>query len=93
MADDLTLDPIHTDTQTLTGSLADIAASMRLEDLPAAALTVAKQCLLDWLGVALAGRYEPLVGILLEELAPKDDREGVSIVGHARRARAAAGSA
>jgi 2-methylcitrate dehydratase PrpD len=60
---------------------------MRLADMPPAALTVAKQCLLDWIGVALAGRNEPLVRILIDELAPTDDPAGVSIFGHGRRAR------
>ncbi|HWA61097.1 MAG TPA: MmgE/PrpD family protein [Caulobacteraceae bacterium] len=75
------------ETRTATRRLADIVCGMRLADMPAAATTVAKQCLLDWIGVALAGRGEPLVGLLLQELAPADDPGGVSIVGHGRRAR------
>jgi 2-methylcitrate dehydratase PrpD len=86
MADDVSLRP-ETTTQTLTAALADRIAGMRLADLPAEALTVAKQCLLDWIGVALAGRGEPLVRILVDELAPADDPGGVSILGHGRRAR------
>ncbi|HEY1426851.1 MAG TPA: MmgE/PrpD family protein [Caulobacteraceae bacterium] len=74
-------------TQTLTAALADRISAMRLEDMPAAALTVAKHCLLDWLGVALAGRGEPLVRILIDELAGADNPAGVSILGHGRRAR------
>jgi 2-methylcitrate dehydratase PrpD len=87
MADDLTLQHSVTETQPLTAALAALVASMRLEALPPAALTVAKQCLLDWLGVALAGRDEPLVRILIDELAPADDPKGVTIVGHGRRGR------
>ena len=37
--------------------------------------------------VALAGRNEPLVRILIDELAPDDDPAGVSVLGHGRRAR------
>ena len=74
-------------TTTLTAALAERVSSMRLETLPPAALTVAKQCLLDWIGVALAGRNEPLVRILIDELAPADVAGGVSILGHGRRAR------
>ena len=84
MPDDVSL---RADTQTLTAALADRVSGMRLADLPPAALTVAKQCLLDWIGVALAGRGEPLVRILIDELAPQDDPAGVSILGHGRRAR------
>ena len=84
----LTLEHPATDTQTVTAALADRVSAMRLASMPPAALTVAKQCLLDWIGVALAGRGEPLVRILIEELAPTDDPAGVAIVGHGRRARA-----
>jgi len=88
MTETLTLDSPVTETQTVTAALADRVAAMRLASMPLAALTVAKQCLLDWIGVALAGRSEPLVRILLDELAPTDDPGGVAIVGHGRRARA-----
>ena len=83
----LTLDRPATESQTLTAALADRVSGLRLADMPPAALTVAKQCLLDWIGVALAGRNEPLVRILIDELAPADDPAGVSILGHGRRAR------
>lgn len=72
---------------SVTAALAAQISAMQLEEMPAAALTVAKQCVMDWIGVALAGRDEPLVRILLEELAPDDAPGGVSILGHARRAR------
>src|SRR5580692_9607937 len=88
MADTLTLDHAAIETQTLTSALAGRVSAMRLPDMPPAALSVAKQCLLDWIGVALAGRNEPLVRILIDELAPTDDPAGVAIVGHGRRARA-----
>ena len=80
-------DDVSLRTQTLTTALADRVSAMRLVELPPAALTVAKQCLMDWIGVALAGRNEPLVRILIDELAPADDPAGVSILGHDRRAR------
>ena len=87
MADDLTLDRSTIDTQTVTAALAGHISAMHLGDLPPAALIVAKQCLLDWIGVALAGRNEPLVRILIDELTPADDPAGVAILGHGRRAR------
>ena len=37
-------------------------------DIPPDALTVARQCILDWLGCALAGSAEPLSNILRAEL-------------------------
>lgn len=87
MPDDLTLDRTKADAQTLTAALASHVSSMRLGDMPPTAVTVAKQCLMDWLGVALAAREEPLVRILVEDLAPTDDAFGVSLVGAGRRAR------
>jgi 2-methylcitrate dehydratase PrpD len=86
MPDDVSVRP-ETETQSLTAALAERISAMRLADMPAAALTVARQCLLDWMGVALAGRNEPLVRILIDELAPADDPAGVTILGHGRRAR------
>src|SRR5215469_13079247 len=88
MVDTHTLERTSTESQTLTGALAARVSSMRLADMPAAAVTVAKQCLIDWLGVALAAREEPLVRILVDDLAPTDDAFGVSLVGTGRRARA-----
>ncbi|HLZ85547.1 MAG TPA: MmgE/PrpD family protein [Caulobacteraceae bacterium] len=77
----------HSRSETVTAALAARVSGMRLDAMPAAALTVAKQCLMDWIGVALAGRDEPLVRILLDELAAEDAAGGVSILGHGRRAR------
>ena len=37
--------------------------------------------------MTLAGRDEPLVRILLDELTPSDTQDGVSILGHGRLAR------
>jgi 2-methylcitrate dehydratase PrpD len=42
--------------------------TLRLGDLPAEALAVARHCLLDWLGCALAGTREPLSAILRDEI-------------------------
>jgi 2-methylcitrate dehydratase PrpD len=88
MSEQQTLERPDTPVSSLTAALASRVSAMRSEDLPPAALTVAKQCLMDWIGVALAAREEPLVGILLAELAPSAGGEGVSILGHGRRARA-----
>ena len=57
------------ETKTATKYLADLILQTRFEDISPEAITVAKQCLLDWIGVSLAARNEPLVRILLEEVA------------------------
>ena len=56
--------PIVAETQSLTAALADIVLETRAEDLTPEAIAVARQCLLDWLGVALAALVNPLVAIL-----------------------------
>jgi 2-methylcitrate dehydratase PrpD len=70
---------------TLTGALADLVLRTTWADLTPQAVTVAKQCLLDWLGVTLAGRDEPLVRILLDEVAGETQAEECSLIGFGRR--------
>jgi 2-methylcitrate dehydratase PrpD len=77
-----------TDTAAgLTGTTAALAGrltGLAWSDLTPEAATVAKQCLLDWLGVSIAARGEPLVQILLAEFA--DEGES-TIIGSRRRGR------
>ncbi len=51
-----------------TMQLAERIASSRFDALPENARTVAKQCLLDYIGVTLAGMREPLTRILLADI-------------------------
>jgi len=44
----------------LTFSVADAAAQLRFEDLPAEAVELVRQCVLDTLGVAVAGAADPV---------------------------------
>jgi 2-methylcitrate dehydratase PrpD len=79
----MTLNTIH--EVTVTEVLARRASALRFEDLSPAALTVAKQCLLDWLGVSIAGSDEPLVRLLLEERTDAGLVGDASIVGRRER--------
>ena len=67
-----------------TAALADRLTQLAWSDVTPQAATVAKQCLLDWLGVAIAGRDEPLVQILMAEFAERGDG---AIIGSRQRAR------
>jgi 2-methylcitrate dehydratase PrpD len=67
-----------------TAALAARLTDQTWSDVTSEAATVAKQCLLDWLGVSIAARDEPLVRILLAEFA---DEGEATIVGSRRRAR------
>ena len=51
-----------------TARIAERVVSTRFEGLSTEAITVTKQCLMDFIGVALAGMDEPLARILLEEV-------------------------
>lgn len=58
---------------TPTRDLARWCAIMTADDIRPVAYTWAKHCLLDWVGVTLAGAGEPLVDILVEEMGTRDD--------------------
>jgi 2-methylcitrate dehydratase PrpD len=74
-----------TASSTTTKALVQLLMGMRgAPEGPA--VTVAKQCLLDWLGVTLAARREPLVRILADGLDP-DAGRGATVLGLGRRAR------
>ncbi len=55
-----------TPARPVTAMLADICRAISYEDLTPRAVVVAKQCLLDWFGVAIAGASEPLAAMLRE---------------------------
>src|ERR1700746_3044886 len=65
--------------------LAGKASGCRYDDLPAPAREIARQCVLDYLGVALAGAQDPLVGILLEEMAEAGGSPQAGVIGHSIR--------
>ncbi|HEY3887232.1 MAG TPA: MmgE/PrpD family protein [Caulobacteraceae bacterium] len=67
-----------------TAALASRLTGLVWSDVTPEAVTVAKQCLLDWLGVSIAARDEPLVQILKDEFAEGGES---TVIGSARRAR------
>jgi len=68
-------------TAALTESLAKRCAALRFTDLPDEVVDVAQLCILDWLGVTLAGSSEPGPTILLGLQSPAAEN-GVSVIGH-----------
>jgi 2-methylcitrate dehydratase PrpD len=74
------------DGRTVTARLARRLLAMRSAALSPEAVTVAKQCLLDWMGVTLAAHREPLLAILAAELAPGDNAGDCTLIGLGRRA-------
>jgi 2-methylcitrate dehydratase PrpD len=67
-----------------TQALVDSVRDLTLEEMPANVRTVARHCILDWFGCALAGSVEPLSRILIEEI--RVGESGAStVVGRAER--------
>jgi 2-methylcitrate dehydratase PrpD len=66
----------------LTEFLAFEATCLRYEDISEPARAVVRQCLLDYLGVAVAGADEPLVRMLLDEMREAGGAEQASLIGH-----------
>jgi len=69
----------------LTQVLASKAATIGYEDLPSEARQLARQCVLDYLGVALAGAGDELVQLLLDELVEAGGTPQASVIGHGTR--------
>ncbi len=75
---------LHHEPQ-ITKLLADYAMGLEFADLPEEAIEAAKHCLLDWFGVAIAGRAEPLAQILIEQAMADGASEQATIVGDGRK--------
>ena len=72
----------RTGAADLTRVLAQRAAGLGWDDLPEPVRELARQCVLDCLGCTVAGAGDPLVGILLGEMAEMGGAAQASIVGH-----------
>lgn len=75
----------RTQTTGLTRTLAGQAGALSYDALPEAVRALARQCVLDYYGVALAGADDPLVAILLDELDEAGGAPQASLIGHAAR--------
>jgi 2-methylcitrate dehydratase PrpD len=69
----------------LTRVLASRAAGTRYEALPPEVRQVARQCVLDFFAVALAGAAEPLVRILLDDAVAEGGAPAATVIGHEPR--------
>ena len=73
------------ETTNLTRTLAEQACAVTYEALPEPVRELARQCLLDYYAVALAGAADPLVAILLDDLAEAGGSEQAGVIGHKAR--------
>jgi 2-methylcitrate dehydratase PrpD len=79
-----TMEGMMTDSieaEGLTLRLAVEATALRYEDIPEPARAIARQCVLDYFGVAIAGAGEPLARMLLDELTEAGGAGQASVVG------------
>src|SRR4051794_34675416 len=77
--------PTRTQAKDLTRNLATQASAISYDALPDDVHALARQCVLDYYGVALAGADDPLVAILLDELTEAGGALQASLIGHAQR--------
>ena len=72
----------RTQAAGLTRQLAERASAVTYEALPEPVRALARQCVLDYCGVALAGAADPLVAILLDDLRQEGGAAQASLIGH-----------
>ena len=65
----------------VTGTLVERALSLDRGDLPEGVTTLARQCLLDLLGVTLAGHTDPLPRMMLADLEAEGARGTATVIG------------
>src|SRR3954454_24640364 len=75
----------RTQAAGLTRDLAARTSAVSYEALPENVRALARQCVLDYYGVALAGADDPLVAILLDELEEAGGNPQASLIGHPQR--------
>ncbi|WP_371999328.1 MmgE/PrpD family protein (plasmid) [Tistrella mobilis] len=65
----------------ITGAFTHLLAGLGTKAIDEEAMTVARHCLLDWIGVSLAARHEPLVDILVETAREEGGGGGLPLPG------------
>jgi 2-methylcitrate dehydratase PrpD len=66
---------------TATGAVVAFIGRSRLSEFPAEALTIAKRCIIDGLGVMLAGSTQDVGQILSNHVRPADPRTDATVFG------------
>ena len=72
--------------EEITLGLVRAVREIRWADIPAPAREVARHCLLDCLGTAIAGSREPLTEILVREIAASEGSSQAGLIGRRERA-------
>jgi 2-methylcitrate dehydratase PrpD len=69
----------------LTRTLAGYSSDLQFDDIPAQVRTVVGHCLLDWLGVTLAGSREDAARMVREEALEQGGASQATLIGDGRR--------
>lgn len=77
--------PVDVTLTTHTTRMAVQATQRRWEEFPEPVREVARHCLLDWFGVALAGHRTPLVDVLLSLARIDGATPAATVIGHAQK--------
>jgi 2-methylcitrate dehydratase PrpD len=77
---------VQSEKSGVTAGLVRAVRDIRWDDTPADAREVAHHCLLDFLGVAIAGSHEPLTDILVSEIANSEGSSEAGLIGRTERA-------
>src|SRR5262249_39973534 len=65
----------------VTRAIAEAASEVTFESVPREIVELTRQCLLDWLGVTIAGTGEQLVQILVDEITEQGSHPQASLIG------------
>jgi len=65
----------------LTRKLAQFVCDTQFNDIPETAVSKARECFLDWQGVALAGTGDPAAGIIMEYVRAAGGHPEASVIG------------
>ncbi|PCJ40038.1 MAG: 2-methylcitrate dehydratase [SAR86 cluster bacterium] len=66
---------------SVSSEVVDFISAVKYEDFPAEAITLAKRCIIDGLGVMLAGSTQPAGRILREHVIGTDNRADATVFG------------
>jgi 2-methylcitrate dehydratase PrpD len=70
-----------TNEPKVTEALAEFASTLTFDQIPTEARTVARHCLMDMVGVALAGKGEPLSEMLLAQIEDEGGSPHATLIG------------
>eukprot|EP00746_Dinoflagellata_sp_MGD_P146195 gnl/MRDRNA2_/MRDRNA2_78705_c0_seq1.p1 gnl/MRDRNA2_/MRDRNA2_78705_c0~~gnl/MRDRNA2_/MRDRNA2_78705_c0_seq1.p1 ORF type:complete len:534 (-),score=75.03 gnl/MRDRNA2_/MRDRNA2_78705_c0_seq1:767-2368(-) len=76
------------ENQAITKTLAEYTMSLKYHQLRSEVVEVSKHCLLDWIGVTIAGVEEPLTQMLIEQADVEGGNAQASLIGDGRKVSA-----